>query len=102
MGKDNAINITNNYNLNEKSGFSTVYKNNDKIYYQKNREVILNKAKYYYENKRELLREQARNKYKELSEEEIDIKRKYGRNRYHNMSEKRKIKRISKRLLRSL
>ena len=86
----------------KKVDFLQYIKINDKIYYQKNREVILNKAKYYYENKIELLREQARNKYKELSEEEIDIKRKYGRNRYHNMSEKRKIKRISKRLLRSL
>ena len=85
----------------KKVDFLQYIKINDKIYYQRNREVILNKAKYYYENKKELLREQARNKYKELSEEEIDIKRKYGRNRYH-MSEKRKIKRISKKLLRSL
>ena len=85
----------------KKVDFLQYIKINDKIYYQKNREVILNKAKYYYENKKELLKEQARNKYKELSEEEIDIKRKYGRNRCH-MSEKRKIKRISKNLLRSL
>ena len=31
-------------------------------YYQKSREVILNKAKDYYENNKELLRERARNK----------------------------------------
>ena len=30
---------------------------------------------------------QARNKYRELSEIEKDIKRKHGRNRYKNMSE---------------
>ena len=51
-------------------------------YYQRNREVILNRAKDYYENKKELLRgrererererekERAKNKYRELSEEE--------------------------------
>ena len=85
----------------KKVDFLHYIKINDKMYYQKNREVILNKAKYHYENKKELLREQGTNKYKELSEEEIDIKRKYGRNRYHNMSEERKIKRISRKLLRS-
>ena len=35
-------------------------------YYQKNREMILNSAKYYYENNKELLRERAKNKYREL------------------------------------
>ena len=30
--------------------------------------------------------------YRELSEEEKDIKRKYSKNRYHNMSEERKQK----------
>ena len=40
-------------------------------YYQKNRKVILNRAKDYYENKKELLRERAKNKYRrKLSEEE--------------------------------
>ena len=39
-------------------------------YYQKNRDVILNRAKYYYENDKERLREQARDKYRNLSEEE--------------------------------
>ena len=38
--------------------------------YQRNREVILNRAKDYYENNKELLRESAKNKYRELSEEE--------------------------------
>ena len=31
-------------------------------YYQKNRDVILNRAKYYYENDKERLREQSRDK----------------------------------------
>ena len=31
-------------------------------YYQRNRETILNRAKEYYENEKEKLREQARNK----------------------------------------
>ena len=33
-------------------------------YYQRNRDVILNGAKDYYENDKERLRKQARNKYK--------------------------------------
>ena len=39
-------------------------------YYQKTRDVILNRAKDYYENDEERLRVQARNKYRNLSEEE--------------------------------
>ena len=39
-------------------------------YYQRNREVILNRAKDYDENNKELLRERAKNKYRDLSEEE--------------------------------
>ena len=38
-------------------------------YYQRNREITLNRAKDYYENYKERLREQARNKYRNLSEE---------------------------------
>ena len=39
-------------------------------YYQRNRDVILNRAKDYYKNDKERLREQARDKYRNLSEEE--------------------------------
>ena len=39
-------------------------------YYQKSRKVILNRAKDYYENNRERLRELAKNKYRKLSEED--------------------------------
>ena len=73
----------------------------DLTYYQRNREVILNRAKDYYENdKKKRLREQARDKYRNLSGEEKKNKREYGKNRYHNMSEekKKKTKRISKKL----
>ena len=42
----------------------------DSACYKKNRDVILNRAKYYYENNNERLREQARDKYRNLSEEE--------------------------------
>ena len=38
----------------------------------------------------EKLREQARDKYRNLSEEEKNKKREYGRNRYHNMFEEQK------------
>ena len=44
-------------------------------YYQRNREVILNRAKDYYGNNKELLRERAKNKYRELSEEEKKYKK---------------------------
>ena len=38
-------------------------------YYQRNVDVILNRAKEYYENDKERLREQVRDKYRDLSEE---------------------------------
>ena len=65
--------------------------------------MILNRAKNYYKNDKERLREQARDKYRNLSEEEKNEKRKYGRNRYHNMSEEKKqtnriLKKITVRL----
>ena len=50
----------------------------DLTYYQKSRNVILNKAKDYYKNNKERLKEQARDKYRCLSEEEKNIKREYG------------------------
>ena len=59
---------------------------------KKNRDVILNRAKDYYENDKEGLRKQARDKYRNLSEEEKNKMREYGKNRYHNMSEEKKEK----------
>ena len=43
-------------------------------YYQKNRDLILNKAKYHYKNDKDRLKEQARDKYKSLSKEEKNKK----------------------------
>ena len=58
-------------------------------YYQRNGRKILHRAEEYYENNNEILREKAKNRYRELSNEEKNTKRKYGRNRYHNMCEEK-------------
>ena len=58
-------------------------------YYQRNRDMILKRLLW---NDKERLREQARDKYRNLSEEEKNKKREYGKNRYHNMSEEKKIR----------
>ena len=47
----------------------------DLTYYQRKRDVILNRAKDYYENDEERLRVQARDKYRNLSEEEKNKKK---------------------------
>ena len=60
------------------------------IYYQRNLKTMLKRAKDYYQNKKEVLRDIPRDKYRKLSEEDKNIKREYGRNRYHNMSEDKK------------
>ena len=54
----------------------------DLTYYQRNWEVILKRAKDYYENDKARLRWQARDKYRNLSEEEKNKKREYEKNRY--------------------
>ena len=51
----------------------------DLTYYQRNRDVVLKRTKDYYENDKERLRGQARNKCKILSEEENIKKREYGK-----------------------
>ena len=51
---------------------------NNTTYYQRNREAILNKVKDYHENDKERLREQARDKYRNLSEEDKKKKRENG------------------------
>ena len=66
---------------------------NTDLTYQKNLDVILNRAKDYYGNIKERLREQARNKYRNLSEEEKNKTREYEKNRYRNMS-KEKMQRL--------
>ena len=66
-------------------------------YYERNRDVILNTAKDYYENKK-FERQRAKNKYRELLENEKDVKRKYQRDRYHKMTaeEKQRLKEYQK------
>ena len=59
-------------------------------YYKKTQDVVLNKAKYHYKNSKVRLRGQARDKYRNLSEEEKNKTREYGENRYYNMSEEKK------------
>ena len=71
----------------------------DLTYYQRNRDVRLNRAKDYYENDKERLRREARDKYRNLSEEEKNKKKEYAKNRYRNMSEEKK-QRILKKLSR--
>ena len=46
-------------------------------YYQRNKDVMLNKAKAYSENNKERLRDKAKDKYKNLSEEDKNEKREY-------------------------
>ena len=108
LSKSNAINIMKNFDLNEKSGpiwfFLLCIKTSETIYYQRNKEVILNRAKDYYKNDKERLRDNARDKYINLSEEQKNKKKEYERNIYHKMYEKKetKTKRISKQFLMKL
>ena len=60
-------------------------------YYQRNKDVILNITKYYYENNKERLREQAINIKTYLKKKKTN-KRKYGKNWYHSMSKEKKQK----------
>ena len=60
--------------------------------------MILNIAKDYYENDKERLTKQAKDKYRNLVEEEKNEKRKYGRSRYHMFKKKTRSKKISKKL----
>ena len=62
----------------------------DLTYYQKTRNVILNRAKDYYENDKKSLSREATDKYRNLSEEEKNKKREYEKNSYRNMSEENK------------
>ena len=67
-------------------------------YYERNRDVILNRPKDFYKNNKELLRERAKNKSRELPEKEKDVKRLYQIDRYHKMTaeEKQRLKEYQK------
>ena len=62
----------------------------EKLIIKTNRDVILTRAKDYYKNDKERWREQARDKYGKLSEEEKNKKREYGKKRHHKKPEKKK------------
>ena len=64
--------------------------------------MILNRAKDYYKNNKERLREQARDKYRNLSEEEKNKKREYEKNRYRIMSGEKKQRPNSKKIIRKI
>ena len=68
--------------------------------YQRNRGVILNRAKDYYETDKERLRVQTRDKYRNLYEEEKNKKREYGKKQIlqYVWRKETNTKRISKRL----
>ena len=59
---------------------------------------MLNRAKDYYKNDKERSRKQARDEYRNLSEEDKKKKGEYVKNRYHNMPEeiKQKLKQYQK------
>ena len=70
-------------------------------YYQRNGDVMLNTAKDYYKNNKKRLREQTKDKCRNLSEEGKHKKREYGKKRYHmSEEEKTETKRIAKKLSR--
>ena len=56
----------------------------------RNRTVILNRPKDYYENNKERLREQTRDKYRNLSEEEKNKKTEYEKKTRSHLSEEKK------------
>ena len=108
MSKNDATNIINNSNLVDKKGvlyffvFLLCLKISNLTYYQRNRAVVVNSAKYYYDNDKERSRDHARDKYRNLSEEEKNKKREYGKKQIpqYVWRKKTKTKRISKRLSR--
>ena len=84
MSKREAKELMENSNLIDKKRcfmkkiylFFLLYKNKDNTtYYQRHRDVALNKAKEYYKNNNQRLKEQAKNKYRNLSEEDKNKRR---------------------------
>ena len=71
--------------------------NTNLTYYQKNRDVVLRKGKDSHKNNKGRLREKARDKYRNFSEEEKVEKREYGKIGITRcLKRKNKAKRISK------
>ena len=66
-------------------------------YYQKNKEKVPDKhhnlggkekAKEYYQNNKDILKEKARARYQNLSEEQREIKKPYSKNKYQKLIRK--------------
>ena len=77
MTNDDAVNIMNGSNLVEKRVFYKIFfiymkmsESTYLTYYQRKRDVIVNRANNYYKNNKNRLKEQARGKYRNLSEQE--------------------------------
>ena len=62
-------------------------------YYQRNKELILSKAKEYYKNNQEKLSKQVTEKYNNLPVGKKEKKREYRRKMYHTVSEEEQNKR---------
>ena len=62
-----------------------------KIFYQRNRETLLKKQRDFYENNKELIKEQARIKYHSLSIEEKNKRNEYAKSWYNNLPDDKKI-----------
>ena len=60
--------------------FIIMWKNEQKTYYQRNRDVILNRAKDYYKSTKERLRNNVGDKYRNLSQEGKNKKKKRNKN----------------------
>ena len=71
---------------------SVEYNSVEETYYRKNRDVILNWAKDCCKIDKKRLRDQAKDKYRNLSEREKKQKDRIWKNRYHNMSKEKKQK----------
>ena len=69
-------------------------KMSETTYYQRNRNVIFNRAKDYYKNDKERLRDNARDKYRNLSEEEKLKNGEYVRDRYPIIRLKKKKQKL--------
>ena len=116
ISKNDVINIINSSNLVDKRSilqtfflinfllYIKISENTDLTYYQKTRDMILNRGKDYYKNSKEILRVRERDKYRNLSEEEKNENREYGKNRYRNMSEgkKQRLKQYQKKVSKKL
>ena len=73
-----------------------MYKMPNKEYYQKNKENYWKRASDFYENNKEMIKEQGKIKYYKLSPEEKNKQNEYAKTWYNNLPEdKKKTKRDS-------